>query len=222
MLEVPNLQATGVLTFLKTALNGDQQLVSVVGSPVIGAVAEHDPIAKNGEALEVYTTELPALGYLCKASTPHSSACNDGYEDEIELVFVNGIPQAQVIDGVAIKGDAIARRWLMAVAERAVYWLQKQRFPRDAGYATVQDYFNAYGIDSVAPKKISYSVQGSWAVARLALTLTRYLPSYSVTAHAVQETDFVSVDALLRQSFYDSNDRYLGKIDKDLEVTIAP
>jgi hypothetical protein len=184
-------------------------------------VAGHDPVAKSGDALEVFTTELPALGYVCKASTPKSNACSDGYEDDVELVFVNGIPQPQLIDGVAIKGEAMARRWLMAVAERAVYWLQKQRFPKDAGFASVQDYFEVYGIESIEPKKINYSIQGSWAVARLGIALTRYLPSYSLSAHAVQPTDLTKVEATLRNSFY-SGATLLGNVDVKLEDTIVP
>jgi hypothetical protein len=221
MLTVPNLQATGVLAFLQTALNGDPELIAVVGSPVIGAVAEHEPVTPGGASLEVYTTELPALGYVVKASIPLSNACADGYQDDVDLVLVTGIPQAQVIDGVAVVGTALARRWLAIVAERAVYWLGKQKFPHDAAYASVADYFEQFGIDSIEVKRLGYSIQGSWAVARLGVGVTRYLPSYSLAAHAVQLTDLTAVSGSLVQSFY-AGAVLLGNVHVDLEETIAP
>jgi hypothetical protein len=136
-------------------------------------------------------------------------------------VLVTGIPAAQVIDGIAVSGAAMAHRWLSLVAERAAYWLQRQRFPHDGAFNTVQDYWTVFAIESVETIKINYSIAGSWAVARIALLVTRYQPSYPVASSTVQPTDLTKVESTLRNSFY-SGSTLLGNIDVKLEDTIVP
>lgn len=213
-------QLAGVLAFLKEALNSDRELVTalqVEGQPVVGATMEQSPIGRDVDGkIVAYTSELPALGgYLDDTKAIGTASC-DGWRDAVKLVYVVPIPPGQLVDGVAVTGEGLVRRWMGCVGERIQYWLIRHRLPEDAAFGDpVHDMLTRYGIHSIAATSWNYRVTQSYGVLTVTVDLERYDSAWLYTPLSELRT----IEGEITQSFTG------GAVDGDLtdgfEITTA-